>query len=403
MKKLLLLVLVVAAGAVAWWVYQKKTEPLRVSFTRARRETVVASVPTNGKVEPLEWQTMRSEAAGTVDKVPVQEGQHVEKGAVVATMVETGLHAEVQAAEARLAQARAELATIEAGGRRSELTEIENSLNRARYDRDVAQREYASLRRLAAKQAATAVDVEAARGKLREAELKIEALERRKAALVTGTDRTVAEARLRDAEAALELARTRVAQTVIRAPIAGVIYGLAVRPGSYLEAGGEVANVGIFGRVRVRVYVDEPELGRVARGEPVTITWDALPGKTWTGTVDKMPTSIQTLGSRNVGEVLCTIDNPGRELVPGTNVNAEIRTSVAGNAITIPKECLRRNAGGPGVLSLDGEKLVWHPVKTGIGSITRIQILEGVKDGDPVALPTDQPLQPGEKVTPVFQ
>ena len=58
----------------------------------------------------------------------------------------------------------------------------------------------------------------------------------------------------------------------------------------------------------------------MAVGQPVTITWTAQPGKRWKGTVEKGATDIIALGTRQVGEVLCTIDNPGRELVPGTNV-----------------------------------------------------------------------------------
>ena len=62
---------------------------------------------------------------------------------------------------------------------------------------------------------------------------------------------------------------------------------LFFRAGSYVSPGDLVANVGQAGRLRVRVYVDEPELGRVAVGQPVTITWDALPGQSWPGKVEK--------------------------------------------------------------------------------------------------------------------
>jgi len=153
----------------------------------------------------------------------------------------------------------------------------------------------------------------------------------------------------------------------------------------------------------VRVYVDEPELGRVELGQPVTVTWDALPGKTWEGAVEKKPTSIITLGTRQVGEVLCTIANPGRELVPGTNVNVQIRTSVVANALTVPKEVLRRDPSGVGVLKLNGDRVVWQNVTMGSSSVTRAQITSGLREGELVALPTEKNnLQPGERVRPVI-
>jgi HlyD family secretion protein len=135
---------------------------------------------------------------------------------------------------------------------------------------------------------------------------------------------------------------------------------------------------------------------------PVTITWDAMPNRQWKGFVEKVPLQVVPLGTRQVGEVICTIDNPDLTLIPGTNVNAEIRSKAAENAITVPKEVIRRQGSQLGVFSLDGEKLAWRPVRSGISSVTRVQIVEGLKEGDPVALPVEKTLKAGEEVRPVF-
>ena len=91
-----------------------------------------------------------------------------------------------------------------------------------------------------------------------------------------------------------------------------------------------------------------------------------------------------------MGEVLCTIENPGRELVPGTNVNADIRASVVVDALTIPKEALRRDANGTGVFALSG---ACHSLAArqdrGSSSINRVQITPGFTEGDSVALSSD--------------
>ena len=402
MKKLLALVLLFLAGLGAW-IWHRKNQPVQIPFAKVRRETVVSTLPTNGKVEPIEWQTVRAEAAGLVERVPVQEGQRVQAGAALAQLSQTGLAADLTAAEARVAQARAQLATIEAGGKSAELVDIENQLARTRLNREAAQREYNSLKRLAEKQAATPIEVQAALGKMREAELEIAGLEKRRSALIGKTDKSVAEANLRDAEAAVSLARARIGQTAIHAPLAGIVYGLKVRPGAYVQAGDEIANVGKLDRVRVRVYVDEPELGRVSVGQPVKIAWSAQPGKQWSGTVERDATGIVALGTRQVGEVLCTIDNPGHELVPGTNIDAEIRTSVVEGALTIPREALRREMGAIGVYVLEGDAIHWRKVETGSSSVTRVAITQGLKEGEGVALPTEQPLKEGEQVAPVWR
>jgi HlyD family secretion protein len=154
--------------------------------------------------------------------------------------------------------------------------------------------------------------------------------------------------------------------------------------------------------VRVRVYVDEPLLGRVAPGQPVTITWEALPGRQWRGAVEKMPASIQPLGSRQVGEVVSVIDNPGRELIPGTNVDAEIRTAVADGALVIPKEVLHHDAAGDWVFRLEGDHVARRAVKTGNSTVTQVQVTAGLAEGDAVAMPTDVPLADGVRVTPAM-
>jgi HlyD family secretion protein len=399
LKKLLVLLLLVVAGVIAWGLL-RKSQPPKVNVALARRQTLLSTLPTNGKVEPFEWQAVRAESAGVVGALDVREGQNVRRGQVVARMSDPALLADVEAAQAKVAEARAALAGLEAGGKPAEITDIENRLARARYDLQEANSDYASLKRLAEKQAATKVEVEAALEKVKQTELDIEGLEKRRTSLVAKPDVAAAQARLEDTQSALTLALKRQEQSVLRAPISGVVYNLAARPGAYLDTGALVANVGQLDRLRVRVYVDEPELGRVRPGQPVTIRWQALPGKEWHGTVERKPAAVEALGSREVGEVVCTIENPGRELIPGTNVDAEIRTAVAENALVIPREALRHDATGDYVLTVKDGVLERCPVNTGISNVTQVQITSGLAGGDAVVLPSETPLKPGQRVTP---
>ncbi len=401
MKKLVIALLVVAAAVVGWGVLRKQAPP-KINFAAVKRTTLVSTLPTNGKVEPFEWQAMRAERAGVVSSVTVREGQAVSKDEVIASISDPSLASDVQGAEARVAEARANLSALESGGKPAELADIENSLKQARLELEQEQKNYAALDRLVQKQAATSQEASAARQKAQLTETAIEGLERRRQSLVAKSDVAAAQARLQDAQSALTLAQERAAQGVVRAPMAGTIYGLVARAGGYVNPGDLLANVGQLGRLRVRLYVDEPELGRVTEGQPVTITWEALAGKEWKGSVERKPSSIQPLGSRQVGEVICWIDNPQHELIPGTNVDATIRTAVVENALVIPKETLRRDTQGSFVLRLDGDLVERRAVKTGNSSIGEVQVTEGLNQGDVVAMPTDVPLKAGDRVTPVI-
>jgi HlyD family secretion protein len=345
LKKLLLVLLLVVVAVIAWGLLKRNTPP-SVTFVRVKRETLVSTLPTNGKAEPFQWEAVRSQTEGLVNRVDVVEGQAVTRGAVLAVISDASKQADVDAAQAKVSEAEANVASLDAGPRPAELTEIDTGTARAKLDLQAAERELATLQRLAEKQAATAAEVTIARDKVEQIKAQIAGLEKRRRNVNAQPDIAAARARLQDARVSFKLAQQQAAYSEVHAPISGVVYGLAVRPGTYLTAGDLVTNVGAMDRLRVRVYIDEPELGRVALGQPVTITWQALPDKQWTGTVEKKPTAIEALGSRQVGQVICAIENPGRLLIPGTNVDATIRTGVVEGALTIPKETMRHDASG---------------------------------------------------------
>lgn len=403
MTKRILLLALVPVAAIVWWAVRQKSQPPEIQFTKVRRETLVSNLITNGRVEPITWQDIRVDNQGLVTVVPVKEGQTVAKGALVAQLSEPGLAEDLQEAEAREQQARAALQTVDQGGKSVDLAQIESDLEHTRVDHEQALKEYNSLRRLHDKQAATTMDVEIAHAKLHETELAQAALEKRRQSLVSKQDVSAASARLTETEAQVRQARERLAQGAIHAPVAGVIYSLPARPGTYLNSGDQVASIGNIDHLRVRVYVDEPELGRVRVGQPVKITWDGLPARSWAGVVEKKPVAIVPLGTRQVGEVQVTIDNPNHELVPGTDVNAEIRTNEVPNALAVPKECMHRENGVVGVYLLQDGRVRWRPVKVGAASVTRAQIVEGLNDDDEVALPSDHAMKDGDPVRPILQ
>jgi HlyD family secretion protein len=403
MTKRVFLLALAPIAVLVWWAFHHKNQPPEIIFTRVHRETLVSNLMTNGKVEPIEWQDVRVDNQGLVARVPVKEGQRVAAGALIALLSEPGLKEELEEAEAREASAKANLQTLTAGGRSSELAKIDSDLISIHAEHDQDLREYNSLHRLQEKQAATVMEVEVAHEKLRQAELEIAALEKHRAAIVSKEDVAAGKARVDETAASVRLAQAHLGQGAIHAPSSGVVYSLPARPGLFLNAGDLVASVGNIDHLRVRVYVDEPELGRVQVGQPVKITWDGLSGRSWQGVVEKRPVEIVPLGTRQVGEVQVTIDNPNHDLVPGTNINAEIRTNVVENALTIPKETMHREYGVVGVYLLQDDRVVWRPVKVGAASVTRAQIVQGLKDDDAVALPSDRAMKSGDAVSPVMQ
>jgi HlyD family secretion protein len=396
------LIVVLTAAAIGGWQVDKwRRTPPEIPFARVERQAITSSVPTNGKVEPEEWAQARAERSGAVQDILIQRGQQVSKGDVLVRLDASDARQERDAAQAKIDQIRAELQTISSGGRSSDQAAIAGELNKANLDLQHAQEVYAADVRLLAKGGETAENTRRDKDAVESLKQQIKSLEDRKAALVAPADRSSAEARLRDANAALQLANAHIEQTVVRAPVNGEVYQFDLKKGAYLTPGDTVAFIGQLSRVHVTVYVDERDLGRVRKGMPVNITWDALPGRMWKGEVDRTPTQVIPLGSRQVGEVVCLIANPDRDLPPGANVNADIRAEAVDNALIIPKEAVRREGGHEGVFVLDGDKLAWRNVKLGVNNTTLTQV-DGLQDGDAVALNTERALKAGMQVTAAF-
>lgn len=397
----LVLAVALAAGGLIWGLLKYKEQPTEVQFARVTRQTIHSSVSTNGKVEPIEWAVARAERPGPVEKILIKLGDNVVKGQPLVQLDSTEARANLLAAQARIEQAKADLNVIERGGRATDLADIQNGLDKAHFDLEQAQKDYEVERRLLAKNASTVQQVNGAKARMDSAQIQIESLERRRKALASTVDRAATEARLDEAQAAAGVAQVQIRQSVITAPIEGTVYKFDLKPGAYLNTGEDVAYIGRMEQVQVNVYVDEPDLGRVKKGLPVVITWDAMPGHQWEGEVDRTPTEIQALGTRQVGEVVCVIRNPDRDLLPGTNVNVEIQSQTVDNALSVPKEAIRTEHGQTGVYLLKDDQLEWKPITTGLQNTTRTQI-EGLQEGDAVAMYSDRTLRSGMLVKPVF-
>jgi multidrug efflux pump subunit AcrA (membrane-fusion protein) len=151
--------------------------------------------------------------------------------------------------------------------------------------------------------------------------------------------------------------------------------------------------------VRVRVFVDEPDLGSLKEGQAVEITWDALPSRVWAGKVQQLPKAIVTRGSRNVGEVLCSVENEGSELLPNTNVNVRIRTASSQNVLTIPRAVVRSEGNKRYVFVVEDRRLRKRDITVGISTLADYEVVSGLSENDLVAIQGNADLQEGLAVT----
>jgi HlyD family secretion protein len=372
-------------------------ERLQVRVATASHVPLVMTTSTNGRVEPEVNYEIHSPLATTVKAVDVQPGDQVAAGKLLLVLDDVEARAREAAAESGVRTAQASLEAATHNGTQQEQQVAAADLQRSRLERDQSRRDLDALIKLKSTGAASASEVAAAQERLETAEANLRASEQSAQSRYSPAEVERARAALADAEAGLAAARQVVAETAVRAPAAGTVYSLEAGPTEYVEAGKRLVQLADLHHERVRAYFDEPEIGRLEVGQKIQIKWDAKPGRTWNGHIERTPVTVINLGTRSVGEVLVKIDDADGDLLPDTNVTVTVTISSEPDALTVPREALHSENGRAYVFKIVNNGLQRTFVTTGTINLTQVAILSGIKEGDLVATgtPSGQPLQEG--------
>ena len=361
-------------------------ELVEIHAAAVTRQNLISSVPTNGKVEPIGEFQAYAPAAGIIAKVYVGVLQKVKVGDLLLKMDDSDAVAKLAAANATLRTAEATLHDIEQGGSQEERIALSGDLSRAQIQQQQAGKDRDALKQLEQKGAASASEVAAAAQRLQAANSSLQSLQSRTTQRYGAADKVRVEAQVADARAAVAAAQSSYAAFNIRTPIAGTVYSIPVSTYDFVPAGENLVDVADLNKIQVHAYFDEPEIGKLAVGQAVKITWDAKPNQTWHGHISIAPTTVITYGTRNVGECIITVDDARGELLPNTNVIVTVTTAQRFNALSIPREALHTD-GGDFVYRVVNGKLVRTSVQVGVATnLIRAEILSGLTEKDTVAL-----------------
>jgi HlyD family secretion protein len=303
-------------AAVAAIPFFRGPAPLRVRTTTVERGSIRSLISTNGKVEPIQNFEAHSPVATTVKRLLVKEGDHVRKGQLLLQLDDQDLRSQAARARAQIKAAQADEADLTTGGTREEVLTLDAQLIKARNARNEAQRNLDAYRRLQKQGAASAGEVQQAEEALQRAETDATLLEQKQKDRYSKPEAAKVEAVGAEAQAAYDAAEDALSKSSVRAPFDGIVYTLPVKQGAYVQTGDLLLQVGDLSQMLVRSFVDEPEIGRLVPGQKIEVTWDAIPGRIWTGSVTTIPSTVKLRGARNVGEVTCSVDNHDLRLLP---------------------------------------------------------------------------------------
>jgi HlyD family secretion protein len=388
----------------------------RVSVVAAQvsYRDLVKSSSTNGKVEPTDDFEAHALVSGQVQQIYVNVGDKVHAGQLLLKMDDADALARLASANSALRAAELAVSDIEHGGTQDERNTYAADENRTKWQLQQDTDALAALQKLQQKGAASQAEIDAVNSRLQLDQNALHSIEMHSTQRYGAADLARAQAELADARAAVAAAQRAYDSVNIRTPIAGTVYYLPVSEYDYVSSNpdnNDLIYVADLKHMRITAYFDEPEVGNLADGQPVTIVWEARPGVTWHGHISQVPTTIISYGTRSVGECFIDVDDADGVLQPNANVTITVTTAQHLHVLSIPREALHDEGSQHYVFRIVHNKLVRTPVQLGtpakpaIVNLTQVEITGGLVEGDTVALnaTTNRELSDGLEVTTVYR
>jgi len=399
-KRLVAIAILVVVAVVIFTGVNQRRGGVSVRAEKVARQEIASVISTNGKIEPVNSFEAHAPAPAIVKSVRVAEGDRVKPGQLLVQLDDADARAQSARALAQLRSAEAALQAVKSGGTQEEILTTKADLSKAQAESAEAQRNLQAIQKLRQNGAASPAEVDAAQDRVKKADADVQPLQSKLTGRYSSPEVAKVEAAAAEARASYAAAQDLLQHSNVTAPFAGTVYQLPVKPGAYVNGGELLVQIADLTKVRVRAFVDEPDIGRLAKGQEVQITWDAIPGRTWEGSLTRVPTAVSMVGSRTVGEITSEVANADRKLLPNVNVNVSIIIAKHDNALTVAREAVHDADGKRYVYQVADDKLQAREVETGLSSLTRVEIVKGISDGTTVALGATnaQPLHNGMEV-----
>ncbi len=392
--------ILIMAAVVVLASFMSRDDAVPVRVAQAHRDTIRSVVSTNGKVEPIQSFEPHAPVGTTVKRLLVKEGDQVKKGQLLVLLDDAEARSHAARALSQVSAANADLSAIQSGGNREEVLTVEAQLIKARDARDTAQRNLEALQRLRQKDAASPAELKEAENQLARATTDLNLLQQKQKGRYSEPEIARAQAQKTEAQSAHAAAEDILSQLNIRAPFDGIVFSLPLHQGAYVNPGDLVLQEADLSKVLVRAFVDEPDVGRLTPGQKIEVTWDAIPGRIWNGTVNTIPATVKLRGTRNVGETTCVVDNQDFKLLPNINVGITIVTAEHRGVLTVPREAIRQDDSKTYVFEVVNNELQRRDVQTSVSNLTSVEVTGGITENAEVALASlnSKPLRSGLSV-----
>ncbi len=358
--------------------------PVDVATAPAITRNLQRDVEVVGSFAADEEVVVSAQAAGELSQLNVDFGGYVSQGQVIATIDQRDAKLKVEQAEATLKQTVARLGMKEGekfdSNQNADVRVAKSQLDWAKLelDRSVKLIEKGDIPR-------SSYDEKVTNHNLAQA--------RYQAAFDSVNQQLAA---VEQQKATLALAKKALADTVVRSPISGAVKEKHASRGSYLMVNGKIVTLVKINPLRLRADIPESSVAAVRTGQTINVTVDAFPNRTFTGRVVRIGPSLDE--KTRALTVEAEVANSGNLLRPGMFAKSRLITSANAPAVMVPQRAVQPVAGLSKVFVIENGKAVERVVKTGATDGDLIEIVEGVKDGETVAISNLDKLQSGTAV-----
>ncbi len=316
---------------------QQASDAVPVEVARATHRAIAASYTGTASLEARAESQVVAKTSGVALAVMVEEGQVVQAGQPLVRL---------DPDRARLAVAQSE----------AQMRKLENSYQRAQ--------------KLVQQQLVSAADVD---------QLRFD---------------------LENARAQYRMATLELSYTTVVAPIPGVVASRDIKPGNFVQINSPIIRIVDSGKLEATLNVPEREIAKLKPGQTVELAADALPGRSFTGTVDRVSPVVDT--GTGTFRVVTTFSG-GEGLQPGMFGRLSINYDQRADALVVPRAALLEDGGEPAVYVVRDGKALRNEVKLGYDDAGWVEVREGLKQGDEVVVAGKAALREGSAVQVIGQ
>ena len=359
---------------------------IAIAPVAAVERPIVRFIRVSGTLMAEEQADVAAETAGRVVATLIERGTKVAEGTELIRLSATETDAQVKEAQANAAQIAARLGlTTAAAFDVSAVPEVQNA--KASYE--LAQSEFNRIKSLLDQRVVSQSEFEQRRTQMEAAHQQYEAA--KNGALQQYQSLQAARARV-------TLAQKALADTVVRAPFAGLVAQRMVSVGDYVTKGMKVAVVVRINPLRAQLTIPEQFVASVAVGQPMTFEVDAYAGRQFEGRIRYVSPALQADQRALTAEAI--VPNPMNELKPGLFATARVQQPKPTPAILVPAAAVQTSAGTSRAFVVNGDHVEERIVTVGQTVDTLVEITNGVKSGERVATTNVSKLADGTKIQP---